>query len=76
LEFEKNTYVFDVGARVYGDHVAVLNPQVVADDAVYPGRAVIEVIVGEHDENRVLPLLALDEDGVATEELESLHGVV
>jgi hypothetical protein len=32
----KRTYVFDVGARVDGDNIAVLDPQVVADNTVYP----------------------------------------
>jgi hypothetical protein len=72
----EDTYVFDVRARVDGDNIAVLDTQVVANNTVYPRRAVVEVVVGEHDENGVLPLLALDEDGVATEELERLHGVV
>jgi hypothetical protein len=34
--FGDDTYVFDVRARVDGNHVAVLNPQVVANDSVYP----------------------------------------
>lgn len=75
-ESQEATYVFDVGARVDGDHVAVLDPQVVANDSVYPRGAVVEVVVGEHDEDRVLSLLALDQHCVATEELERLHGVV
>jgi hypothetical protein len=36
MAFRDDTYVFDVGARVDGDHIAVLDPQVVADDSVYP----------------------------------------
>lgn len=31
-----DTYIFDVGARVDGDNVAVLDPQVVANNTVYP----------------------------------------
>jgi hypothetical protein len=58
------------------DDISVLHPQVVANNSVYPRRAVIKVIVGEDDENCVLPLLALDQDCVTTEELERLHGVV
>lgn len=70
------TYVFDVRARVDGDNITVLDTQVVANDTVYPRRAIVEVVVGEHDKNCVLSLLALDEDCVTTEELERLHGVV
>jgi hypothetical protein len=72
----KSTYVFDVGARVDGDNITVLDTQVVANDTVYPRGAIIEIVVGKHDEDCVLPLLALDEDCVTTEQLERLHGVV
>lgn len=70
------TYVFDIGARVDGYDIAVLDPQVVANNTVYPCRTVIEVVVGEYDQDRVLSLLSLDENGVTAEELERLHGVV
>lgn len=59
-----------------GDNVAVLDPQVVANDTVYPRGAIIEIVVCEHDQDCVLSLLALDQDSVATEQLERLHGVV
>ena len=72
----RNTHVFDVRAWVDGDNIAVLHPQVVANNSVYPRGAVIEVVICQHDENCVLALLALDQDGVATEELQRLHGVV
>ena len=71
-----DTYVFDVRAWVYGDNVAVLDPQVVANNSVYPRRSIIEVVIGENDQHSVLPLLALDKYCVTAEELESLHGVV
>jgi hypothetical protein len=58
------------------DDIAVLNPQVVTDNAVEAGAAVIEIIVGENDENGILSLLSSYENCVATEELESLHGVI
>jgi hypothetical protein len=51
------THVFDIRARVNGDHVAVLHTQVVADDTVDAGAAVIELLVGENDEDSVLSLL-------------------
>jgi hypothetical protein len=74
--FDKDTYVFDVGTRVDCDNIPVLDPQVVANNTVYPCGAIIKIVIGEYDENGVLPLLALDKDGVTTEELEGLHGVV
>lgn len=68
------THVFDVGARVDGDHVTVLDAEVVADDTVDASTAVIELLVGEDDEHRILSLLASDEDGIASEKLEGVHG--
>jgi uncharacterized membrane protein len=61
---------------VDGDHITVLDAQVVANDTVYPCRAIVEVVICKHDQDCVLALLALDQDRVATEELERLHGVV
>jgi hypothetical protein len=71
-----DTYVFDVWARVDGDHITVLDAQVVANNTVYPCRAIVEVVICEHDQDCVLALLALDQDSVTAEELERLHGVV
>ena len=59
-----------------GDNVTMLDTQIVANDTVYPCRAVIKVVVCKHNQDCVLALLALDKDGVTTEELERLHGVV
>jgi hypothetical protein len=59
-----------------GNNIAVLHPQVVANDSVYPRGAIIEIVIGENDQDCVLALLALDEDSITTEELERLHGVV
>jgi hypothetical protein len=70
------THVFDIGAWVDRDDVAVLDPQVVTDHAVEADTAVIKIIIGENDQNCVLSLLSSYENCVTTEELESLHGVV
>ena len=70
------TYVFDIRAGVDGDDVAVLDAEVVANNAVQAGAAIIEIIVGQNDEDGILSLLAADEDCVAAEQLERLHGVV
>ena len=72
----KQTYVFDVWACVHSDHISMLNTKVVANNAVDASTSVIELVVGEDDENSVLALLSLDQDGVATEELQVLHGLV
>lgn len=58
------------------DNVAVLDAEVVADDTVDAGLTILEIVVGQDNQDGVLALLSLDQDGVATEELESLHGVV
>ena len=70
----RSTYVFDIRARRDGDHVTVLDPEVLADNAVDPSAPIVELLVSEDDQNGILPLLSTDEDGVATEELEGLHG--
>lgn len=59
-----------------GDDVAVLDAEVVADDAVDTGLTILEIVIGENNQDSVLALLSLDQDGVATEELKGLHGVV
>lgn len=59
-----------------GDDVAVLDAEVVADNAVDAGLTILEIVIGENNQDSVLALLSLDQDGVATEELEGLHGVV
>lgn len=72
----REAHVFDVGTGVDGDNVTVLDAEVVADNAVDTGLTVFKIVVGEDDQNGVLALLSLDQDSIATEELESLHGVV
>jgi hypothetical protein len=69
-----STDIFDIGTRVDGDHVTVLDSEVVANNSVDASAAVIELIVGENDENGILSLLASNQDGVASEELELVHG--
>ena len=59
-----------------GDNVTVLDTQVVANDTVYPCGAIIKVVVRKHNQDCVLALLSLNEDGITAEELECLHGVV
>lgn len=70
------TYIFDIGAGVDGDDIAVLHPEVVPDDTIDTGTPVIEIVIRQDDEGSVLALLALHQDCVTAEELERLHGVV
>jgi hypothetical protein len=59
---------------VDGDHVTVLDAEVVAHHSVDASAAIVQLLIGEDDQDGVLSLLAADENGVAAEELESLHG--
>lgn len=70
------THVFDVGAGVDGDDIAVLDTQVVSHNTVDASASIIEIIIGQNNQNGVLALLALDEDGVTPEQLEGVHCVV
>jgi len=70
------TYIFDVWAGVDSDNVTVFHTEVVANDPVDACASIVEIVVGQNDQDRVLSLLALDEDSVTTEELKSLHGIV
>lgn len=54
----------------------MLHTQVVADNTVDAGAAIIEVIVGEYDQHGILPLFAANQYCVSTEELELLHSVI
>lgn len=58
------------------DNVTVLHTQVVSHHTVQTTAAIVKVIVTKNNEHCVLSLLASDEDGVTTEQLESVHGVV
>lgn len=58
------------------DDIAVLDTEVVSDHAVYASGPIIEIIVCQNNENSVLSLFALDQNCVAAEELQRLHGVV
>lgn len=59
-----------------GDNISVLDTQVLANNPVHPSAAVIELVIGENDQDGVFSLLALDQNCVTTEELEGVHGVV
>jgi hypothetical protein len=67
------TDVFDIGARVDGDHVTVLDSQIVTNDSVDASAAIIKFIVGKNNENGVLSLLASNQNGITSEKLELVH---
>lgn len=59
-----------------GDNVSVLDPQIVTNNTVETSAAVIKIIVREDNQDGVLSLLSTNQDGIAAEELERLHGVI
>jgi len=65
--------VLDVRALVDGNDVAQANAQVLADDLVDTDLVLLGGLVGQHDADGVLALLALEQDGVAAEQLQLLH---
>lgn len=67
------TDVFDIRARVDGDHITVLDSQVVANDSVDASATIIEFLVSKNDEDGVLSLLASNQNGIASEKLELVH---
>ena len=68
------TDIFDIGARVDCNHVAMLDSQVMTNDSVDSSAAIIELLIGKDDQDGVLSLLTSHQDGVATEELKGVHG--
>lgn len=71
---DKVPYIFNVRAGVNCNHVAVLDAQVVAGNTGKANAAFVELVVGQDDQDCVFPFLAANEDGVATEELQGVHG--
>lgn len=76
LALSEETYVFDIGACMYCDNVAVLDSEIVPNHTVHPGASIIKVIVRQHDQNCILSLLAFHQDGVSSKKLQRFHGVV
>jgi hypothetical protein len=58
---------------VDSDHVTVLDTEIVADNPVDAGAAIIELLISKDNENGVLSLLSADKNSVATEQLQGVH---
>ncbi len=58
------------------DNVAMLHTEVMPDNSVDAGTSVIKLVVSQHNQNRLLALLASDKNCVASEETEDVHSVV
>ncbi len=61
------TYVFDVWAWVDCDDISMLDSEVVSNDSVDTSASVIQIIVGQDDQDSVFPLLSLDKYCVSSE---------
>jgi len=70
------THIFDVWARMDCDDVSMLDTEVVANHSVDASTSIIEIVIGENDQDCVLALLSLDQYCVAPEQLQRLHCVV
>jgi len=67
--------IFDVGAGLHHNHVTETNTQVFAHSLVHANFALLDCLIREDDTDSILALLSLDEDSIATEQAELLHGI-
>jgi hypothetical protein len=58
------------------DDVSVLDTEILANNSIYPSTAIVQIIIGQHNQDGILSLLSLDENCITTDQLEGLHGVV
>lgn len=63
------TDIFDIGAGMNGDNIAVLDAEVMSDNAIHACASIIQIIISKNDEDCILALLSLDQDCIATEKL-------
>ena len=61
--------VLDVRAALDGHDVPEADAEVVPDHAVHADLVVSDGVIRQHDAHALLPLLALEEDSVAAEQL-------
>lgn len=54
----------------------MLDPQVVADDSVDARASVVQVVIGENDQDSIFTFLSFDEHCVTSEKLQCFHSVV
>ena len=65
--------VLHVWAALDGHHVPEPHTEVVPHHAVHPDLLVTDRVVRQHDTDALLPLLPLQQDRVAPEELQLIH---
>ena len=69
MKLPGDAYVFDIWAWVYCNDITMLHSEIVANNAVDASTSVIEIVVGENNENGIFPLLAFDKDSITSKEL-------
>ena len=58
------------------DNISMLHTEVVANNTVHSRTPIVKVIIRKHDQHCVFPLLALNENCIAAEELQCFHGII
>ena len=58
------------------DQVTVLDTEVMPDNTVDANATVIEIVIGQHDQDGILPHLTLNQNCVTPEKLQGIHSVV
>lgn len=54
----------------------MLDPKIMPHNTVDASASIIEIVIGQHNQDGVLALLALNQDSVTSEKLERVHGIV
>jgi hypothetical protein len=73
---KEDSHIFDVWARVHCDDIAMLDTQVMSHNTIHSSASIVKIVIGQNDQDSILPLLALHEHCVSSEQLESIHCVV
>lgn len=68
-EGEGDTHIFDIRARVNSYNISMLDAKIMSNNTVHPCASIVQSIVSEDNQNGILALLSLHENGISTEEL-------
>lgn len=61
---------------MHTDDIAMLDAKVIPHNTVDASTSVVQIVISQHNQNGVFPLLALDQDSITAEKLECVHSVV
>lgn len=59
-----------------GDDIAMLDPEVMADDTVDSGTSIVKIVIRQYNQDCIFALFASDQNSIAPEKLKTVHGVV